>query len=355
MVTIDDILSDKKKDAPGNTPTSSAQQQPTVQVPNEPPVNGNSSVQPTTPVQQASAPPSTTQPSSGNQSNADTPIPPKREMTYVDLVKRFIGEQEPTEAQKKAMEKKKRRDAIFSALGDGISAFANLYYTTKDAPNMYNPSESLSERNKKRYKEMDEERKGNRINLLNAYMRAAQADDAKAAEDWRLMLQLGEAKDKAERDKKADERAEAKENRDKEMHNLNKQLMDKKITKAEYEAGIAKIEEEYAPEYQRSRISKNNRANRGEGSNKYYGEFRGKDYKTQADYEKAVLDAAKERGVKLYEEEVQQRNNKGVPIKTRRINRSIADIAAEVMKRDEEQKELNSYKRGKKNNLPPLN
>jgi hypothetical protein len=39
-----------------------------------------------------------------------------------------------SDEERKAREKKERRDALFSAIGDGVSALSNLYFTTKGAP-----------------------------------------------------------------------------------------------------------------------------------------------------------------------------------------------------------------------------
>lgn len=39
-----------------------------------------------------------------------------------------------SDEERKSREKKERRDALFSAIGDGVSALSNLYFTTKGAP-----------------------------------------------------------------------------------------------------------------------------------------------------------------------------------------------------------------------------
>ena len=59
---------------------------------------------------------------------------------------------------------KKRRsrnvEQIFAAIGDGISALSNLFFTTQYAPNMYTGKNTMSERTKVRYDKLMKEREG---------------------------------------------------------------------------------------------------------------------------------------------------------------------------------------------------
>lgn len=58
----------------------------------------------------------------------------------------------PKTAEELARERKRhKREAIISAIGDGISAISNLVYTTKYAPNAYTGKDTLSERNRARW------------------------------------------------------------------------------------------------------------------------------------------------------------------------------------------------------------
>ncbi|MBD5303711.1 MAG: hypothetical protein HDS18_03040 [Bacteroides sp.] len=49
---------------------------------------------------------------------------------------------EETEEQRKKREKKERSRKIMSAVGDGLSAIANVYFTSQYAPDMYDPQNS---------------------------------------------------------------------------------------------------------------------------------------------------------------------------------------------------------------------
>lgn len=303
-------------------------------------------------------------------------VKPQR-VSYEEMFRLLNPYKPPTQEELEKERKKQRREQIFAAIGDGISALSNLFFTTQYAPNMYRPVETQSEKTKKRWGKLTAERNANMTAYINGLMRARQADDTYNDNERAWQRQLGLDKIKQERDKAADARAEAKEKRDAEMHDLNKQLRNNQITQAEYEAKKAEVEARYAPQLEQSKINRNKAAagasnasasasrararyydNGGSSGNRYYGEFQGKKYKTQADYEKAVLDAARDAGVDIYDTEVTERNYKGEPRKQRRVKRSIAAIAAEV---DEKTNQFNvdDYRRGggtgNSNSAPPLN
>ena len=307
-----------------------------------------------------------------------TPIEVKpQRVSYEEMFRLLNPYKPPTQEELEKERKKQRREQIFAAIGDGISALSNLFFTTQYAPNMYRPTETQSEKTRKRWDKLTAERNANMTAYINGLMRARQADDTYNDNERAWQRQLGLDKIKQERDKAADARAEAKEKRDAEMHDLNKQLRNNQITQAEYEAKKAEVEARYAPQLEQSKINRNKAAagasnasasasrararyydNGGSSGNRYYGEFQGKKYKTQADYEKAVLDAARDAGVDIYDTEVTERNYKGEPRKQRRVKRSIAAIAAEV---DEKTNQFNvdDYRRGggtgNSNSAPPLN
>lgn len=306
----------------------------------------------------------------------EQPHPPKR-MSYEDMFRKLNPYQPPTDQELEKERKKQRREQIFAAIGDGISALSNLFFTTQYAPNMYSGRNTASQRTRERWDKLAAERNANMTAYINGLMRARQADDEYNANERAWERQLGLDKIKQERDKAADARAEAKEKRDQDMHELNMLLRDNQITESEYKARVAEVEAEYAPQLEQSKINRNKAAANasnasagasrsraryydrgGSSGNRYYGEFQGKTYKTQADYEKAVLDAARDAGVDIYDTEVTERNFKGEPRKQRRVKRSIAAIAAEV---DEKSNQFNveDYRRGggtrSKNSAPPLN
>ena len=302
----------------------------------------------------------------GNAGNA----PKQHErITYTDMYKRLNPYQPPTEQELEKERKKQRREQIFAAIGDGISALSNLFFTTQYAPNMYSGRNTASQRTKERWDKLAADRNANMTAYINGLMRAQQADDEydKAEREWRRHLGLDKVK--AERDKAADARAEEEQKWKRELHPFE-------VREAEGKARTAEAQAENADELEKSKVRRNDaaagasrasasasyaRARAAGGGNKYYGNFRNKDYRTEADYNRAVLAAAKEYGIPLFYEEVTERYGNGKPAKTKRISKSIEDLAAEVANRDAEREEMESYRRGGKKDgngasdaLPPL-
>lgn len=85
-----------------------------------------------------------------------------KQMTYTDLYNSINPGMTPEE--KAAQQKRQRNRQIINAVGDGISALANLYYTNRSGVNAYDPSTSLTKAAKERYDKLlaqqreDEER-----------------------------------------------------------------------------------------------------------------------------------------------------------------------------------------------------
>ncbi len=154
------------------------------------------------------------------------------------------GERKPrTPEEQAALDKKRRRNALFAAIGDGVSALSNLYFTTKGSPSA-DQSNSLSKAVHDKAKEEDKEYEtamDRRIRLLKeqraeqfrleelkikqqmaeaerAYKEAKSSTELKKAEDYMKYLtkrnqilqeekQAAEqrAKEKAEQEKKESE------------------------------------------------------------------------------------------------------------------------------------------------------
>lgn len=186
-------------------------------------------------------------------------VKPQR-VSYEEMFRLLNPYKPPTQEELEKERKKQRREQIFAAIGDGISALSNLFFTTQYAPNMYRPAETQSEKTKKRWDKLTAERNANMTAYINGLMRARQADDTYNDNERAWQRQLGLDKIKQERDKAADARAEAKEKRDAEMHDLNKQLRNNQITQAEYEAKKAEVEARYAPQLEQSKINRNKAA-----------------------------------------------------------------------------------------------
>lgn len=79
-----------------------------------------------------------------------TPPPPTKQegsdggaLSYAELFKKLNPYTPPTDEELAKEKKKQKRDQIFAAIGDGISALSNLYFTTQGAPNMYSGKTQL--------------------------------------------------------------------------------------------------------------------------------------------------------------------------------------------------------------------
>lgn len=171
----------------------------------QPPVNdGSAKIAPsTTPVQNQT---SSTSPESIQKESA-TPKAQKT-MTYEEMFRMSNPYTPPTPEELEKERKKKKREAIFAAISDGVSALANLYFTSQGALNSYDPKNSMSSKVKKRWDDLEKEREGKNKEYYQGYMRARMADDEVERDNRNWEYKVG-------RDKLADERytAEQAENK----------------------------------------------------------------------------------------------------------------------------------------------
>lgn len=112
-------------------------------------------------------------------------------MSYTDMFTKLSPYQPPTQEELAKERKKEKREKVFSAISDGISALSNLYFTTKYAPNMYRHENSQSAKTENKWEKL----RANRDAQQNAYIRnlmaANQADDERKDKDRAWMRQLG--------------------------------------------------------------------------------------------------------------------------------------------------------------------
>ena len=154
--------------------------------------------------------------------NFNVPKPKSSDYLWDDILAKMdegkayrVRTPEEIEAQRKA----DKRNALFSAIGDGVSALSNLYFTTKGAPSVERGGKTLSEAQQaasdKWWKDEKEAREAYIRNRLNALRLRQQRDYY----DWRQ--QNGDDKLEADRKYKNDQienkkrEAERKERQDK--------------------------------------------------------------------------------------------------------------------------------------------
>ena len=91
-------------------------------------------------------------------------------MSYTELFEKLGGLEKPeTVEQRRQREKKQKRENVMSAISDGISSLANLFFTTRGAPDSFNPSNSMLARTKERWDKINADRQANDRAYYEAY------------------------------------------------------------------------------------------------------------------------------------------------------------------------------------------
>lgn len=126
-------------------------------------------------------------------------ITPKQ-MTNVDMFRQWVTPppRQLTPAELAAEQKKRKRDEIFAAIGDGVSAMSNLFFTTRGAPNMYTGDDTASKRTKVRYDKLMKERQDSNLAYYQGLTGAMAADNAQADKDRNFRRNLANDKKKDE-------------------------------------------------------------------------------------------------------------------------------------------------------------
>lgn len=110
-----------------------------------------------------------------------------------------------TEEDRKKREKRERSKRVIAAVGDGIRALSNLYFTSQYAPNMYNSDDTQLAKTDARQEKLKAEREANRDRYLNYSLRIGNLENDRArtvremeAQAERIRL----AREKADREQK---------------------------------------------------------------------------------------------------------------------------------------------------------
>lgn len=254
----------------------------------------------------------------------------------------------PTEEELEKERKKQKREQIFAAIGDGISSLANLFFTTKGAPNMYTGQNTQSKQVKDRWEKLKADRDAHMKEYMDGLMKAQALDDDKDDKDRTYMEKLTNNYRNYLLKKAADDRAA-------ELHDLDKQLQQGKINEQTHKAKKAEVEAKYAEELQQSLIDKNKaaagaskaaatasyaaagksnaEADEKRNGGKPYATFCGKTYRTKADYDKAVLKYARRNKIPITYQKYSSKTDGTYGSKSTsstQTNRSISGIAAEA-------------------------
>ena len=112
-------------------------------------------------------------------------------MSYVEMYQRLNPFQPPTEEELERERKKAKREKIFAAIGDGISALSNLYFTTRYAPNMYNHENAQSAKVERKWQQLQADRDAQMNAYIRNLMAAQQADEDREDKHRNWKRQIG--------------------------------------------------------------------------------------------------------------------------------------------------------------------
>lgn len=116
--------------------------------------------------------------------------PQPKQLSYADMYKMLNPEREETAEQKANREKKERTKARIAALGDGLRALSNIYFSTKGAKVIHNPESDMTKVVNKRKEYMDAQREKNQAAWLAGYQRAMALDEEARKNDLTLAEQI---------------------------------------------------------------------------------------------------------------------------------------------------------------------
>lgn len=168
-----------------------------------------------------------------------------KKLSYVELFQQLSPYKPPTPEELERERKKQKREAIFSAIGEGISALSNLYFTSQYAPNAFDPSKGMAATTKKRFDQLKKEREANQREYISGYMRAMQmdADAARDERNWSHTIEREKITDKWRQD--TEDRKRDKDEFDAQKRQLDLQYLQGKIDRQDYLNQQEKLETEY--------------------------------------------------------------------------------------------------------------
>ena len=275
--------------------------------------------------------------------NTGTPKGYSESHVFEETFRKSNPNPELTDEERKKKEKQEKAEKLenfFGKVGNLVSGLSNLYFTIKGAPSAYqkqnDDTKQLSDKwerywideeakkkawardlgtavakdvdnnNKQRQwwanmeqKQKESQRKEQIANAQIGRLQALQEGDKAKAKYW-------EARERALADGLDIDAAEAQ-------------------AKAEYYRALGR-KADAAADKVRNEIG-------GGTGNRYYGEYGGKRYATKADYDKAVLEDARRRGVKI-RQTVGGIEVDGKVYDAKEVDRAIADIAGEMSYQD---------------------
>ena len=242
--------------------------------------------------------------------------------------------------KKEKQEKAEKLENFFGKVGNLVSGLSNLYFTTKYAPSAYQKqSDDTKQLNDKweRYWLDEEAKKKAWARDLGTAVAKDVDNNNKQRQWWANMEQKQKESQRKEQIANAQigrlqalqegDKAKAKywEARERALADGLDIDAAEAQAKAEYYRALGR-KADAAADKVRNEIG-------GGTGNRYYGEYGGKRYATKADYDKAVLEDARRRGVKI-RQTVGGIEVDGKVYDAKEVDRAIADIAGEMSYQD---------------------
>lgn len=251
---------------------------------------------------------------------------------------------ELTDEERKKKEKQERNEKLenfFGKVGNLVSGLSNLYFTTKGAPSAYqkqhdNDTKQLNDKWERYWLDEEAKKKAWARDLGTAVAKDVDNNN-KQRQWWATMEEKKKDSQRKERIANAQiGRLQALQEGDKAkaaywgakekafINNLDEEAAETAAKAAYYRALGRKADADADKTL--------NAIGNGTG-NRYYGTYGGKSYATKADYEKAVLEDAKRRGVSI-RQTVGGIEVNGKVYDAKEVDRAIADIAGEMSYQD---------------------
>ena len=176
--TFDYITGKNKKQTPTAQPAQQptqvarpAQQQTPTAQPAQQPQQWLSPLEPTQPTQQEVAPAQSTQ-------VAQPAEAPKRRTTYEDIIRQIYPEmdEKKRKEEEERIKRKKKRDTTIAAIGDALTAMANIAATTRYASPADVTTNNMSKKVKERYDQIKADRDKKKEAYRQMIARAQQLD-----------------------------------------------------------------------------------------------------------------------------------------------------------------------------------
>ena len=298
--------------------------------------------------------------SSGGYSRIDAPSFTEYEKNNRPKLVDLLGWAPKTKEELERDEKKARRRALISGIGDMMSALSSLYFTTKGAPNMYDHRNSMSEKARARYERQKAEYDRNRREYFNAAMGMYRDELDNYRWHYNKKQQEQQFQHQLEREEKQDALAAEQAKRDEAIHQLNLLKLQGAIEKQDAETEIAKIKANGLTKEQSARIAKllaeagaadaratasyaqagyyNRKDGGGASGNSGSGKYSlnpdtgRRTYRSQSDYERDVYAWAEKYGIPTTENRTKSngKNRPGQKQQVIKVKKPVAKIAAEV-------------------------